>query len=124
MKEIPVSKKFILTITHSTDDHDRANGAIALAASLLSEEVDLVIFYIFEGAMLAKKGVAETIRGRNFAPVSDLFPMLLEEKVPMYLCGACAKTYEIKEEDLVEGVKIIHIPTIAAEMMDRETITL
>jgi predicted peroxiredoxin len=42
----------------------------------------------------------------------------------MYLCGACAKTYDIAEEDLVEGVKISHIPTIAAEMMDRETITL
>jgi len=71
----------------------------------------------------AKKGVAETIEGRNFAPVRDLFPMVLEEKVPMFLCGACAKTYNISEDDLVEGVKIAHIPTIAAEMIDRETIT-
>jgi uncharacterized protein involved in oxidation of intracellular sulfur len=118
-----MQKKFILAITHATDDQDRANAAIALAASLVSEGADLVIFYIFEGAMLAKKGVAETIRGRNFAPVADLFPLLLEADVPMYLCGACAKTYEIKEEDLVAGVKIIHIPTIAAKMLDRETIT-
>jgi predicted peroxiredoxin len=119
-----MQKKFVLVITHSTDDQDRANAAIALAVSLLSEGADLVIFFIFEGAHLAKKGVAESIEGRNFAPVRDLFPMLLEEKVPMYLCGACAKTYGIGEDDLVEGVKIIHIPTIAAEMMDRETITL
>nr|MBF0223055.1 DsrE family protein [Desulfobulbaceae bacterium] len=119
-----MSKKFVLSITHATDDQDRANAAIALAASLISEDADLIIFFIFEGAMLAKKGVAETIEGRNFAPVRDLFPMLLEEKVPMYLCGACAKTYNITENDLVEGVKIIHIPTIASEMMDRETITL
>jgi predicted peroxiredoxin len=116
-------KKFILTITHAADDQDRANAAIALAVSLLSEGVDLVIFFIFEGAMLAKNGVAETIRGRNFAPVADLFPMLLAEKVPMFLCGACAKTYQINESDLVEGVKIVHIPTIAAQMLERETIT-
>jgi predicted peroxiredoxin len=119
-----MQKKFVLIVTHSSDDQDRANGAIAFAASLVSEGADLVIFYIFEGAMLAKKGVAETIKGRNFAPMADLFPMLLEEKVPMYLCGACAKTYGIGEDDLVDGVKIIHIPTIAAEMMERETITL
>jgi len=119
-----MQKKFILIITHSTDDQDRANAAMAFAASLVSEEADLVVFYIFEGAMLAKKGVAETIHGRNFAPVADLLPLLLEEKVPMYLCGACAKTYNISEDDLVEGVKIVHIPTITAEMMDRETITL
>ncbi|MBU0730813.1 MAG: DsrE family protein [Proteobacteria bacterium] len=119
-----MGKKFVLIITHSTDDHDRANAAIAMAVSLLSEEADLVIFFIFEGAMLAKKGVVETIEGKNFAPVRDLFPTLLEEKVPLFLCGACAKTYNITEDDLVEGVKIVHIPTIAGEMMDRETITL
>jgi predicted peroxiredoxin len=118
-----MDKKYILIITHSTDDQDRANAAIALAVSLLSENADLVIFYIFEGAHLAKKGVAETIEGRNFAPVRDLFPTLVEEKVPMFLCGACAKTYNISEEELVEGIKIAHIPTIAAEMTDRATIT-
>lgn len=118
-----MSKKFILIITHSTDNHDKANAAMALAVSLLSEDSDLVVFFIFEGANFARKGVAETIEGRNFTPVRDLFPMLLEEKVPMYLCGACAKTYNIPEDELVEGVKIVHIPTISAEMLDRETIT-
>jgi len=117
-----MSKKFVLKITHSPDNQDRANAAIALAVSLLSEGADLVIFFIFEGAHMARKGMAETIRGRNFAPVADLFPTLLEEKVPMYLCGACAKTYEITEKDLVAGVKIVHIPTIAAQMQERETI--
>jgi len=118
-----MNKKFVLVITHSTDDHDRANAAVALAVSLLSDDADIVIFFIFEGAHLAKKGVAETIEGRNFAPVRDLFPTLIEEKVPMFLCGACAKTYNISEDELVEGVKIVHIPTIAAEMLDRESIT-
>ena len=107
----------------STGDQDRANAAVALAVSLLSEDAALVIFYIFEGTHLAKKDVAETIEARNFAPVRDLFPTLLEEDVPMSLCGACAKTYNITENDLVERVKIIHIPTIAAEMADRETLT-
>lgn len=116
-------KKFIVTITHSTDDHDRANAAIALAVSLLSESADVVVFFVFDGALLAKQGVAETIHGRNFAPVRDLFPTLLEEKVPMYLCGACAKTHGITENDLVAGVRIVQLPTIAALMQERETIS-
>ncbi len=118
-----MKKKFMLVITHSTDDQDRATAAVALAVSLLSDAADLVIFFIFEGAMLARKGVAETIEGRNLTPMKDLFPMLLEHQVPMFLCGACAKTYDISEDDLVEGVKIVHIPTIATEMLERETIT-
>mgnify|MGYP001617483431 CR=1 FL=1 len=118
-----MSKKFILVITHSTDNHDRANAAIALAASLISEGGDLALFFIFEGAMLVKKGVAETIEGRHLTPVRELFPMILEAKIPMYVCGACVKTYEIPADEIVEGVMITHIPTLAGEMMQRETIT-
>jgi uncharacterized protein involved in oxidation of intracellular sulfur len=114
----------MLVITHSTDDHDRANSAIALAASLLSEDSDLAIFFTFEGALMAKKGVAETIEGENFTPVREIFPMILEAGVPLYLCGACAKRFGITEEDLVPGVKIVQLPTLAGEMMTRETVTL
>jgi predicted peroxiredoxin len=119
-----MTKRFMLVITHSTDDQDRANSAVALAASLISESADLAIFFTFEGAMMAKKGVAETIEGENFTPVRDLFPMILEAKVPLYLCGSCAKRYGITEEDLVQGVKIVTLPTLAGEMMTRETVTL
>ncbi len=119
-----MAKKMILIISHSTDDQDRANGAIALAVSLLSEQVDLALFFVFEGALMAKKEVAETIQGRNLTPVKDLMPIILEEKIPMYLCGACAKTYGISEEDLVEGVKIVQLPTLAAEMSKREMVKL
>ncbi|MEK6777523.1 MAG: DsrE family protein [bacterium] len=118
-----MSKKFILIITHSTDNHDRANAAIALAASLISEGADLALFFIFEGALMARKGVAETIEGRHFTPVRDLFPMILEAKIPMYVCGACVKTYEIPADEIMDGVMITHIPTLAGEMMQRETIT-
>ena len=50
-----MSKKFVLIITHSNDDQDRANAAVALAVSLLSEDADLVIFYIFRARTSQKK---------------------------------------------------------------------
>ena len=116
-------KKIMLVVTHSTDDQDRSNAAMALALSLISEGAELAIFFIFKGALLAKKGIAESIHGQNFAPVSDLWPEILEANIPMYLCGACAKTYKITEEDIVPGIKIVQLPTLASEMMDRETVT-
>jgi predicted peroxiredoxin len=118
-----MNKKIILVITHSTDDHDRANAAIALAASLISEGTDLAIFFIFEGAMMARQGVAETIEGRYLTPVRELFPMVLEAKIPMYVCGACVKAYEIPENEIVDGIQITHIPTLAGEIMEREAVT-
>lgn len=119
-----MAKRYLLIITHSADDPDRANSAIALAVSLLSEGAQVAIFFTFDGALLARKGVAETVEGRNFTPVRELFPMILEAKIPLYLCGACAKTYGIAPEDLVPGVRIITLPTLAGEMASWETITL
>jgi len=119
-----MAKSYLLLVTHSTDDPDRSNSAIALAVSLISEGADVALFFTFHGALLAKKGIAATVEGRNFTPVRELFPMILDAKIPLYLCGACAKTYGIGSEDLVPGVKIITLPTLAAEMPSRETIAL
>ena len=118
-----MKKKIMLVITHSTNDLEKANGAVALALSLLAEDADLALFFIFQGALMAKEGVAETIHGQNFAPVKDLWPAVLEANIPMYLCGACAKTYQITAENMIPGIKIVQLPTLAAEMMGRETIT-
>lgn len=119
-----MSEKFMIVVTHSTDNQDRANGAFALAYSLLeSDGADVALFFIFEGAMAAKKKVAESIEGRNLTPVRELLPALLEKKVPMYVCQACVKTYEIDKADLIEGVRITGIPTLSEEMQGRKTIT-
>ena len=111
-----------MVITHSDDDQDRANGAVGMVVSLLSEGADLALFFVFEGAKMARKGVAETIEGAHMTPVRELFPMILEAELLMVVCGACVKKYNIPEGDIIEGVKIATLPTVAAEMLDRETI--
>jgi len=118
-----MKKKVMLVITHSTDDPDRSNAAIALAASLISEGADLALFFIFEGARMARKGVAETIEGRHLTPVRELFPMVREAGIPIYVCGACVKVHGIPEEEILEGFTVTHLPTLAGEMMERETLT-
>lgn len=117
-----MSKKLLMVITHSTDDHDRANGAIGMATSLLGEGADLALFFVFDGAKMARKGVAETIEGDHMTPVRELFPIILQADLPMFVCSACIKKYAIPVEELVDGVQISTLPTIAAEMIDRETI--
>ena len=54
--------------------------------------------------------------------VRDLFPMVLEAELPMYVCSACVKKYNIPEDEIVTDVKITTLPTVTVEMMDRETI--
>jgi len=117
-----MSKKFLVIISHSTDDHDRANLALAFGASMLSDDLDVALLFMWEGALLAKKGVAESIVGRNMTPARDLFPMILEARPEILVCSPCAKTMEVTEGDLIPGAKLITAPTAVAVMKEREVI--
>jgi len=119
-----MAKKYLMVITHSHDDQDRANAAFGMATSLLSEGADLALFFVFEGAKLTRRGVAETIEGDHMTPVRDLLPLVLEAKLPMYVCSACVKKYQIPENEIIPGIQIATLPTVAAEMIDRETLML
>ncbi len=114
--------KILMIITHSTDNHDKANIALAFAASMLSDEHDLAIAFIFEGVLLAKEGIADTIAGNNMTPAKDLMPLILEENIPLYVCAPCAQTHGVAEEDLIPGAKIVSAPTVVAEMEDRKIV--
>jgi len=118
-----MAERYLLIITHAKDDEDRANAAVAFAAALVAEGHEVVIFFLFEGASLARRGVAETIEGRNYAPVRDLLPILREAEVELMVCGACAKTYGIDEAALIDGCTIVQIPTVAALMAGCQTLT-
>ena len=118
-----MAERYLLIITHAKDDEDRANAALGFAAALVSEGHEVTVFFLFDGANLARQGVVETIAGRNYAPVRDLLPILREAQVRFMVCGACAKTYGITETDLIDGCAIVHIPTVAALMPGRHTLT-
>lgn len=118
-----MKKKHMLVITHSTDDPARANGAMALLASLVCMEADVAVFLNFGGVLLAKSGVAETIEAENFTPVRELLPIVLEAAVPIYVCSASAGAYGVEEKDLIPGAILTNLPTLAFEMEERDTST-
>jgi predicted peroxiredoxin len=97
-----MSKKYMMIITHCTDNPHRANTAIGLATSLLVEGADVSLFFMCEGAKLVQKGVAENPR--------------------MYVCKIDLKNLGIDESELLDGVEIATLPTIASHMLKRETL--
>lgn len=117
-----MNKKYMMILTHCDDNQHRANTAIGLVSSLLVEGADVSLFFMCEGARMVQKGVADTIEGKNIAPVRELFPIILEENPRMYVCKIDLKNLGIEESELLEGVEIATLPTIAAHMMERETI--
>ena len=117
-----MNKKYMMIITHSTDEPHRVCTAMGLASCLLVEGADVALFFMCEGAKMMQKGVAETIEGNNIAPVRDLMPIILDSKPQLYVCKIDLKNFSIPENELLDGVKVVTLPTIAEYMMEREAL--
>jgi predicted peroxiredoxin len=115
-------KKYMMIITHSDDEPYRTCTAMALASCLISEGADVSLFFMGEGAKLMQKGVAETIEGKNIAPVRDTLPVILEGNPKLFVCKVDLKNYNIPQDELIDGVEIVNLVTISSHMMDRETL--
>ena len=117
-----MSKKYMMIITHSTDTPHRTCTAMGLASCLIEEGADIALFFMCEGAKLVQKGVADTIEGKNIAPVRDSLEIILDGKHQLYVCKIDLKNFGIQEGELLDGVKIVSLLTISTHMMERETL--
>ena len=119
-----MKKKLLFVITHSVDAPDRAAAALAIANSAVSGGRDAAIFALNEGALLLKKGFAETITDQKaFPPIKELLETLVEAGQRFYICSTCAKQYEIGEEDLLPNTEMSGALTLLDLMETRETVT-
>jgi len=117
-----MSKKYMMIITHSIDEPHRTCTALGLASCLMVNDADVALFFMCEGARLMQKGVAETIEGQNIAPLRELMPIILDGEPQLYVCKIDLKNLGIPHEELLDGVKIVTLPSISEYMMDRETL--
>jgi predicted peroxiredoxin len=110
-----------MIITHSTDEQHRTCSAMGIASCLMVEGADVALFFMCEGARLMQKGVAETIEGQNIAPVRDLMRIIMDGDPQLYVCKIDLKNLGIPEDQLLDGVKVVTLPSISEFMMERET---
>ena len=116
-------KKYMLIISHSTDDPHMASVSMGLASCLVLEGADVALFFMSRGSKLVQKGVAETIVvEENIAPVKDSLSIILKGDAHLYVCKIDLKKFGIPEEELLDGVKIVDLMEVSALMLERETV--
>ena len=75
----------------------------ALAAAAMGFEV--MIFWTLDGAHVVKKKVFEKLD----KDIQERFKQCMEMGCKMWLCSSAAATFNIKPEEVVEGVQIMGI---------------
>ncbi|MFN3479919.1 MAG: DsrE family protein [Thermodesulfovibrionales bacterium] len=120
-------KKFVFIITHSYDNPDKVAGALQLATNMKAMDIDLDIFLMDRGVLLAKKGFAETLTWQKkdeFSPIADLLKTLTEDlDVKLYICASCVKHYELDKVELLKNSEIRPGTFLAEMLLEREGLT-
>ena len=119
-----MEKKFLIVATHSFDAPERAGAALSIANTAVASGMDVIIFTINEGALLVKKGFAETVTDQKaFPPIKTLLDTLVEAGQKFYICTACANQFGIKQDELLPNTEMAGPQTLLELAMEREVMT-
>jgi len=117
-------KKFVFLLTHSYDDPDRIAGALQLATNMRAMDIELDIFLMDKGVLLAKKGFAETLTWQKkdeFSPVADLLKTLVTDfGVKVYVCASCVKHYDLENAELIVNAEAKPGTFLAEMLLERD----
>ena len=121
------NKKFIFILNHSFDKPDHAAGALQLATNMKAFDVELDFFLINEGALLAKKGFAETLTWQKkdgFSSVAQLLKTLTEDfDVKFYVCASCIKPYGLDGAELIKNAEPKPGSFLGQLLMERQSVS-
>ena len=77
--------KILAMTTHATDDQTKSTAAFVTAIGALGAGREVCIALMGEAAYLEKKGVANSVNGVGFPPLSELIEQVVESRVPVYV---------------------------------------
>jgi predicted peroxiredoxin len=120
-------KKFVFIITHSFDRPDLAAGAFQLAANMRAFDIVVDFFLMDNGALLAKKGYAETMtwqRTDQFAPVHELMATLIEDfGCRFFICASCVKHFQLDQVEVIPNAEVKPGSFLAEMLLERQALT-
>lgn len=121
------NKKFVFIITSSYDRPDVVAGAMQLAANMRAFDTKVDFFLMDNGALIAKKGFAETLvwqKKDEFSPIHELLKTLVEDfGVKFYICASCVKHYGLDKAELIDNSEIKPGSFLGEMLLERQALT-
>jgi predicted peroxiredoxin len=102
-----MASKFCVSLTHATDNPDKATVAFVVANAAVGSGKETLVFLSIEGVRLSQKGFADQIHEEGFAPLRELMENFAKAGGTMYVCSPCFKKRKLDENNLVPGAAIV-----------------
>jgi len=98
-------EKFFYAVTCSAGNPDKAALPLVLASTALDAGHGVIVWFVTEGALLARRGAAEKITSPIFGNLDELIQKVSHLKGEMAVCGTCCAFHKIGDDELVEGIE-------------------
>lgn len=99
--------RFLVNLTCSKNDPDKATVAFVVANAAVASDKETLVFLSIEGVRLAQPGFADDIHEEGFAPLKELMANFVKAGGKIYVCSPCFKKRKLDETKLVEGAVIV-----------------
>jgi predicted peroxiredoxin len=109
-----VARDLVIKVTAGKDEPERCNQAFTVAAAAVASGVTVSLWLTGEAAWFALPGRAADFSLPHAAPLEDLLASVLALGT-VTVCSQCAARRDIKEADMMHGVRIAGAATFVAE---------
>jgi predicted peroxiredoxin len=99
--------KFCISLTHASNDWDKATVAFVVANAAAASEKETVVFLSVEGVRLSQAGYADKVHEEGFAPLKELMANFVAAGGKIWVCSPCFKRRKLDETKLVAGAIIV-----------------
>jgi predicted peroxiredoxin len=100
--------KVMVVMTSGPDTPRRCATPFFMATLATAMDYETTMFFTVDGTLLLKKGMAETIYPKKGGKsVGEFLQEALDAGVEMIACTASMELHDLKEEDLIDGVRLV-----------------
>ena len=121
MSNQTTSDHLYIVSNFSNTDPDRVATPLVLANCALAADSDVVLWLTMDGVELARKGAAEALSTKSFAPVSELLTSFTENGGRIGICPPCGKSHDLTDEDLISNAEWVGGAAVVALAENRQT---
>jgi predicted peroxiredoxin len=103
--------------THGSEDPTRATFPFLMASGALDAGYQTAIILVGEGVVLMRSTVVDNVHGVGLPSLKELMSKVVAAKVPILICGLCARAREVTEKDLTGKNAKFGMPADGAKLI-------
>ena len=114
-----MTRKLLIMCTKGPEDPELATISFVMATAAQASDMEVLVGLQGNGALLAKKGIAEGIAAPAFPPLKQLIDTYVEMGGKIFVCGPCVKARQIiPEADFIQGASVVNATTFVTEAIE------